>query len=172
MGNFSGKTFRIKPDGSDKAAIKIKDEDGFLTFDNWIISLEKNAQKNYQYYMTRPDLSERKIMKVNESKGGIIQLTRDGWLYYHTPHGDIHRSKMDGSDDTLLLKADKLPNQLVEEGDSYDYTIDVVGEVIYLKAEVSGFRGNQGWRNTVISYSFNRVNVDGAGFQTLSLIPE
>lgn len=170
MGNFSGKTFRIKPDGSDKATIKIKDEDGFLTFENWIISLEKNAQKNYQYYMTRPDLSERKIMKVNESKGRIIQLTRDGWLYYHTPRGDIHRSKMDGSNDTLLLNADKLPNQLGEEGDSYDYTIDVVGEVIYLKAEVSGFRGNQGMRNTVISYSFNRVNVDGTGFQTLSLI--
>ena len=171
MGNFYGKTFRIKPDGTGKAAMKVKDEDGFLTFDNWLISLEKTAQKNFHYFMTRPDLSEKKKMKINESEGRIITLTNDGWLYYHTPSGDIHRSKIDGSGDTLLLKADKLPNQLVEEGDYYSYTIDIVGEVIYLIAEVTGFRGKHGWRDTTISYSFNRVNVDGTGFQALSLIP-
>ena len=165
---FYGKTFRIKPDGTGKAYLKINTGAEFSTFDHWIMYLE-NDFHSAEYYMVRPDMSEKKKMQFN---GSLITLTSDGWLYYHTPSGDIHRSKMDGSNDTLLLKADKLPNQLVEEGDSYVYTIDVVGDVIYLIAKVSGFRGTHGWRDTVISYSFNRVNVDGTGFQTLSLIPD
>ncbi len=168
MGNFYGKTYRIKPDGADRAPMNIKAGDGVSTFDNWIIYREDDPEADdSQYFMVRPDMSEKKKMKISQAQGSLLALPGDGWMYYKKPSGDIHRSRPDGGGDTVIMTVDKLPNKRREKDDSYNYTLDVVGDVIYLKVQVMGFRDTAGWRDAVINDSFNRFKVDGTGFQTL-----
>ena len=90
-------------------------------------------------------------------------------LFYNEKNGDIHRSRLDGSSDTLILKADQLPNCLSED-DHYNYTLDFIGDIVYINAGVWGPRSGGSWRDQFFSSSFNRINIDGKDFQTVEQI--
>jgi hypothetical protein len=98
-----------------------------------------------------------------------ITLTDDGWLFYNEKNGDIHRSRLDGKSDSLVLKADQLHNYLIKN-DHYNYTLDIVGNMVYINAEVWGPRSGGSWRDQFVCSSFSRVNINGKGFQTLAQI--
>ncbi|MEI6602610.1 MAG: DUF5050 domain-containing protein [Clostridia bacterium] len=163
---FYGNIFRIKPDGTDKALLNILDTDNFLVYGDWIFYSEQVPGKYNVTSIIHPDLSGKQaINKFYE----ICTITPDGWLFYNTEEGDIHRSRIDGSNDTLLLKSDKLPNYLKKE-DRYQYALEIVGDLVYFNAEVWGYRMNASWRPQFIDSSFNRINMNGTGLQTLTQV--
>lgn len=69
----------------------------------------------------------------------------------------------------MILKADQLPNCLSED-DHYNYTLDFVGDIVYINAGVWEARSGGSWRGQFISSSFNRVDINGNDFQTLEQI--
>lgn len=163
---FYGNMYRIKPDGTDKASMNISCTGDFLTCDNWIYYIDSNQEMGCPSYIIHPDLSGKQ--KMNDSIIPIT-LTDGGWLFYNEKNGDIHRSRLDGNSDSLILKADQLPNYLTKD-DHYNYNLDIIGDMIYINAEVWGARSDGSWRDQFICSSFNRVNINGKEFQTLAQI--
>ena len=163
---FYGDMYRMKPDGTNKASMNISPTGYFLANNIWIYYTDSSQEKGCPSYIIHPDLSGKQ--EINNSISPIT-ITEDGWMYFSSKNGDIHRSRMDGSSDNLILKANKLPNHLTKD-DLYNYTLNFVGDTLYINAEVWGYRSWGSWRNQFINSSFNRININKTGFQTLSQI--
>ena len=163
---FYGNMYRIKPDGTDKASMNISSTGNFLAYDNWIYYTDSNQEIGCPSNIIHPDLSGKQ--KMNDSITPIT-LTDDGWLFYNEKNGDIHRSRINGNNDSLILKADQLHNYLTKD-DHYNYTLDFVGDMVYINAEAWGPRSGGSWRDQFVCSSFNRVNINGKDFQTFAQI--
>jgi hypothetical protein len=174
---FYGDLYRIKPDGTGKEMLKINSQDNtnlgddqFTVLDNWIFYNNISEGVDYGYYKIHPDMTGKQKLNIwiMESVNSIIG-TIDGFLYYETSSGDIHRCKSDMSQDTVIVKAKDLPNFKTAQ-DIYQYEINILNNKMYFNAQVWGYRSGYSWRNQFINSTFNQINLDGTGLKTLAKV--
>ena len=172
---FFGDYYRIKPDGTEKALMKINNQDSyniesydFQTLDSWIYYLHSPVAYTADrgYYRIDPDMSIKE--KLNPDIDKIIGAY-GGFLYYTTVEGDIHRCNSDMEMASVVVKAKNLQNYLSEQ-DHYEYEINILGDRLYFDASVWGYREGFSRRNQFIDSTFNVIGIDGTGLQTLAMV--
>ena len=172
---FIGDYYRIKPDGTEKALMKINNRDShniesydFQTLDGWIYYLHSPVEYtvDHGYYRIDPDVCIKE--KLNPDIDTIIGA-HGGFLYYKTAAGDIHRCNSDMDMDSVVVKAKDLYNHISEQ-DHYEYEINILEDRLYFDASVWGYREGFSWRNQFIDSTFNVIGIDGTGLQTLAIV--
>lgn len=170
---FFGDMYRIKFDGTGKKMLKINNEkntnffnDEFTTIDNKIIYNDNNTDAVDLYYIMNLDMSNKQ--KVDKKVYSIIDVI-DGYIYYKTETGDIHKCKSDMSNDTLIVKSKNLPNYKKNK-DEYYYDISIISNTMYFTADVWGARKGYSWIAQFINSTFNMIKLDGSDLKTLSRV--
>ena len=172
---YFGDMYRIKSDGSGRELLRVNDEDNtnlendnIFTLDDRIFYSNYSERYGYDggYYVMKSDMSDKR--KLDTDIYSVIDAI-DGFLYYQTRPGDIHRCRSDMTQDSLLVKAADLPNFRTAD-DYFRYKPDIIGDTVYFNASVWGYRSEGSWRDKFINSTFNKVGLDGTEFKTLASI--
>ncbi len=175
MGLWSGTFFSYNRSLKSLTEIHVTDDAAFHAADGYVYYQKYDNQGEGGNELYRMDYAFQKEEKIGESLTYLAHDVKTDTLLAAKPAGqnsfmsNLVRVSTDGSGEQLLFASQDLGWE-AEENDRIRFAeISVMEESIYAKAEQWGYRGDAGWRDSLVREEYIWIKADGSFSQVWNI---
>lgn len=175
MGVWVGTFYSYNRSLKSLTVIHVTDDASFHAADGYVYYQKYDNQGEGINELYRMDFAFEKEEKVGESLTYLAYDEKTDTLLAAKPAGqnsflsNLVRVSMDGSGEQLLFTAQDLGWEM-EENDKIRFAeLSIMEESIYTKAEQWGYRGDTGWRDSLVREEYIWIKADGSFSQVWNI---
>ncbi len=175
MGMWTGTFYSYNRSLKSLTEIHVTDDASFHAADGYVYYQKYDNQGEGANELCRMDFAFEEEEKIGESLTYLAYDEKTNTLLAAKPAGqnsfmsNLVRVSMDGSGEQLLFTAQDLGWEM-EENDKIQFAeLSIMEESIYTKAEQWGYRGNEGWRDSLVREEYIWIKADGSFSQVWNI---
>lgn len=146
----------------------LTDADTFQIFDGYLYYQKYSnlGEGGNDLYRVPFDLSEEELIGEGET---LLSIDRDNNRLITEKDNGIFFLSCDGKERKLLFGGTEMIEQEFGKLHAYDhlkYTeLNVIGDLLFVKAECWGYEEGNGWRDSLLSTYYFKIDLNGSGYQ-------